>query len=304
VLLFQYSQLVRRPLERMIDQLKEFEHAVAGITRVRELLAEETVLPRPMRPLALPATGPLSVDLDDVSFAYADDGEEVLRSVSLQLPAGRSLGVVGRTGSGKTTLARLVLRLYDPVEGAVRVGGVDLTQVDTEQLRGRVAAVTQDVQLFASTVRDNVTLFRGAAVASDDRIAAVLAELGLGPWLEGLADGLDTEVGPGGAGLSAGEAQLLAFARAFVLDPGLVVLDEASSRLDPATEAVIERAIDRLLRGRSAILIAHRLSSLDRVDDIVVVDQGRVVEAGPRRVLAADPDSRFARLLATAEATR
>jgi ABC-type multidrug transport system fused ATPase/permease subunit len=304
LLLFQYTQMVRRPLERMIDQLKEFEHALAGVTRIRELLAVEPALAPPATPVELPPSGPLAIELDDVTFAYADDGEEVLHHISLRVEPGRSLGIVGRTGSGKTTIGRLLLRLFDPTEGTVRVGGVDLREADPSQLRRRVAVVTQDVQLFASSVRDNVTLFRGDDVADDARITAALADLGLGSWLARLPDGLDTELGPGGAGLSAGEAQLLAFTRVFLTDPAVVVLDEASSRLDPATEHVIERAIDRLLRGRTAVLVAHRLSSLDRVDDIAVLDAGRLVEVGPREQLAADPASRFARLIAAAGAIR
>jgi ABC-type multidrug transport system fused ATPase/permease subunit len=159
--------------------------------------------------------------------------------------------------------------------------------------------VTQEVQLFAATVRENVTLFR-PSLATDETIIDVLGDLGLSHWLAELPNGLDTSLGPGGAGLSAGEAQLLAFARAFVADPAVVVLDEASSRLDPATESLLELAIDRLLAGRTAIVIAHRLASLDRMDDIAVVDDGRIVEHGPRADLAADPASRFAQLLEAA----
>lgn len=298
VLLLQYTQMVRRPFERIVDQLQQYQKALAGMARIGELLAERPVLPDPVgggRPLP---HGPLSIELDDVGFAYADDNEVVLAEVALSLAAGQSLGLVGRTGSGKTTIARLLLRLYDPTAGAVRLGGVDLRHADPTSLRRRVAIVTQDVQVFEASVRDNLTLFRDHP--DDARLQHVLDELGLEPWLDSLPDGLDTELGASGAGLSAGEAQLLAFARAFLADPGLVVLDEASSRLDPGTEAVIERAIDRLLAGRTAVLIAHRLSSLARVDAIAVVDDGRVVEQGPRAGLASDPTSRFARLLAAA----
>ena len=165
--------------------------------------------------------------------------------MSLRLEAGQVLGLLGRTGSGKTTLARLLFRLYDPQQGVIRLGGVDLREPPAAVLRARIGVVTQDVQLFHASVRDNVTFFDRSI--ADERIVALLDELGLGPWRRGLPDGLDTRLAPGGGGLSAGEAQLLAFARVFLKDPGLVILDEASSRLDPATERLLERALDRLL---------------------------------------------------------
>jgi ABC-type multidrug transport system fused ATPase/permease subunit len=303
VLLFQYTQMVRTPFERLIDQLQQYQKALAAVARIGGLLTERPTLSVPARPDRLPARGPLSLDLDRVGFAYPDDGVPVLSGVTLALAPGETLGLVGRTGSGKTTVARMALRLYDPTEGAVRLGGVDLRRVDLATLRRRVAIVTQDVQLFAASVRDNLTLFR-PGLADDDRLREVLAEVGLGGWLTGLPDGLDTVLGPQGGGVSAGEGQLLAFARAFLTDPGLVVLDEASSRLDPATEQRIEAAVDRLLTDRTAVLIAHRLSSLSRVDQIAVVDNGRVVEYGPREALAADLDSRFGRLLDAAGVPR
>ena len=303
VLLFQYTQMVRTPFERLIDQLQQYQKALAAVNRIGGMLAERPSLPAPAHPRQLTASGALSLEFDGVGFAYPDDDVPVLSDVSLRLEPGQTLGLVGRTGSGKTTLARMALRLYDPTAGAVRLGGVDLREVDRESLRRRVAIVTQDVQLFAASVRDNLTLFR-PDLADDDHLREVLAQVGLGDWLAGLPDGLSTALGPQGGGVSAGEGQLIAFARAFLTDPGLVVLDEASSRLDPATEAHIEAAVDRLLAGRTAVLIAHRLSSLSRVDQIAVVDGGQVVEYGPRQGLAADPTSRFGRLLDAAGVTR
>ncbi|MGH3680842.1 MAG: ABC transporter ATP-binding protein, partial [Natronosporangium sp.] len=303
VLLFQYTQMVRAPIERLIDQLKQYQRALAGMARIGDLLSQRRGMSEPARPEPLPPSGPLRLELTGVDFAYPDDDERVLAGVDLHLPAGQTLGLVGRTGSGKTTIARMALRLYDPTTGTVRVGGVDLRDTDPEQRRRRICAVTQDVQLFAATVRDNLTLFR-PELAGDDRLRAVLVEVGLGGWFASLPDGLDATLGQHGAGISAGEAQLLAFARAFLTDPGLVVMDEASSRLDPATEQRIEAAIDRLLADRTAVLIAHRLSSLSKVDQIAVVEDGRVVEYGQRAELAADPASRFARLLDAAGVTR
>jgi ATP-binding cassette subfamily B protein len=237
--------------------------------------------------------GALSLELDHVSFAY--DAEPVLSDVSLRLEPGQVLGLLGRTGSGKTTISRLLLRLHDVSEGAVRLGGVDVRRAGLDDLRGRVALVTQEVQLFAGTLRDNVTLYDPDV--GDARLVEVFEALALGPWLDELPDGLDTLVGAGARGLSAGESQLVALARVFLKDPGLVVLDEASSRLDPHTEQLLEHAVTKLLAGRTGIVIAHRLATVDRADLVVVLDRGRVAELGRREDLAADPDSRLAALL-------
>ena len=208
---------------------------------------------------------------------------------------------MGHTGSGKTTLTRLLFRLYDIDEGAIRLNGVDIRDLALNDLRQQVGLVTQDVQLFAASLRDNLTLFRShhptKPPIADEMIIAELAGLGLGDWFHGLPHGLDTELGTGGQGLSAGESQLLAFTRVFLRAPRLVVLDEASSRLDPATEQRLEQAIDRLLAGRTAIIIAHRLATVQRADDILIMQNGRVVEYGPRLTLSQDPTSRFAHLL-------
>jgi ABC-type multidrug transport system fused ATPase/permease subunit len=295
-LLFRYTDMVREPLERIFEQLPKVQEALAGFARVGELLAHRSAVPDDGR-AALPP-GPLSVELDDVGFAYRE-AVPVLDGLSVTIEAGTVLGVVGRTGSGKSTLARLLLRLLDPVEGTIRVAGTDLRDVRITELRRRVALVTQDVQLFDASLRDNLTLF-GTDRAADDEMIDLLDSLGLGPWFRALPSGLDTVLGPGGAGVSAGEAQLIAFARVFLRDPGLVILDEATSRLDPASEARIERAVDRLFAGRTAVVIAHRLGTLDRADRILLLERGRIVEQGTRRALAADPASRFAGLLAMA----
>ncbi|NOY55215.1 MAG: ABC transporter ATP-binding protein [Actinobacteria bacterium] len=292
-LVFSYSELMRQPMDRIRTQMQDLQKASAALTRVEALFALESRLPLDGTKL-LPA-GALSVTFQDVSFAYhdGDDGSDeiVLSDLAIALEAGRILGVLGRTGSGKTTLARLLTRLYDPVEGTVTLGDVMLRHTDMADLRRRVGMVTQDVQLFHATVRDNLTFF--APGFDDRRIHAVLDELELSDWVQALPQGLDTTLGPGGGGLSAGEAQLLAFTRIFLRDPGLIILDEASSRLDPATEQLIERAVDRLMAGRTGIVIAHRLSTVTRADDILILEGGEVVEFGSRKALAQDPDSRF-----------
>jgi len=219
----------------------------------------------------------------------------VLHNLSFRLQAGRVLGLLGRTGSGKTTIARLLFRWYDPQEGEIRLGDVDLRRARIDALRARIGLVTQDVQLFQASLRDNLTFFDPAV--SDEKLVATLEALGLTGWLARLPQGLDSPIS--GEALSAGEAQLVALARVFLKNPDLVILDEASSRLDPATEALLGQVLDRLLQGRSAVIIAHRLQTVDRADDILILEQGQAIEHGPLRQLAADPDSHFARLLRT-----
>ena len=290
-LVFRYTSMLQQPLERLTRQMNSFQQATGGIVRVRELLAtrarvidgEGGTLPR----------GALSIELDGVSFAY--ETEPVLHRVSCRVEPGEVLGLLGRTGSGKTTISRLLFRLYDPTNGVVRLGGTDIRSVPLAVLRARVGLVTQDVQLFGATLRDNVALFDRRV--SDERLREVFVELGLEAWLRTLPDGLDTRLGAGGRGLSAGEAQLVALARVFLKDPGLVILDEASSRLDAATERLLERALTRLLDGRTGVVIAHRLETVERADRILILEDGDVVEMGQRDELARDPGSRFARLL-------
>ncbi|HVC33626.1 MAG TPA: ABC transporter ATP-binding protein, partial [Chloroflexota bacterium] len=289
-LAFQYTAMLQAPLNRLTRQVRDLQTAAASIERIAWL----TTTPRTIedgRGVELPA-GPLAVEFRDVSFGY-DETSRALREVAFRLAAGRVLGVVGRTGAGKSTLMRLVARLYDPTEGEVRLGGVGLRDTRVADLRRHVGVVTQDVQLFRASVRDNLTLFDPSL--DDARIQSALHDLGLGDWLRALPRGLDTELATNS--VSAGEAQLLAFTRVFLQDPGLVVLDEASSRLDLATERLIENAVQRLFVGRTAIVIAHRLETLRHADDILVLADGRVVEFDRRDRLVADETSRFAQLL-------
>jgi ABC-type multidrug transport system fused ATPase/permease subunit len=290
-MVFRYTTMLRLPLERLSRHMNSFQLAMGGIVRVRELLRIE---PRVVdgEGARLPA-GALSVELDCVSFAY--DAEPVLDTVSFRLEPGEVVGLLGRTGSGKTTLTRLLFRLHDVTAGAVRLGGVDVRRAQLRHLRRRVALVTQDVQLFAGTLRNNVTLYDPSV--DDAELGRVFAALDLDRWLDDLPNGLDTVLGPRGRGLSAGEEQLVAFARVLLTDPGLVVLDEPSSRLDPGTEQLLEHAITRLLEGRTGIVIAHRLATVERADSVVVLDAGRLAEFGDRGVLAGDPSSSYSQLL-------
>jgi ABC-type multidrug transport system fused ATPase/permease subunit len=367
-LIYYYNGVLLARLQGITQELQNLQGASASILRVDELVRTQSAIADGR--LSLPG-GPLAVEFDAVSFAYpeADEGREaspersdgtrgesrstdgvassvvhrssprpVLRDVSFRLEPGTVLGLLGRTGSGKTTVGRLLFRMYDPTAGAVRLGGIDVRAARLSELRRRVGMVTQEVQLFSGSVRDNLTFFDRRI--QDGRILAAISALGLEEWYGSLREGLDTPLAGGGGDLSAGEAQLLALTRVFLKDPGLIVLDEASSRLDPATERLIEGAIDRLLGGedsgrgtrpsasgggtgeggdrpaargsgregrgdqpsamtRTAIVIAHRLSTVRHADEIMVLQGGRVVEHGARSALAADPASAFARLLRT-----
>lgn len=293
-LLIQYATMLRMPLEELTRQLQDLQQAGASIIRVGELLdVKPTIEDGPGAPLP---DGPLSVQFDGVTFGYATD-EPVLKDVSFNLQSGRVLGVLGRTGSGKTTMTRLLFRLYDVNGGAVRVGGADLRELRLDDLRRHIGMVTQEVQLFHATIRDNLTFFDPGI--SDERIMHVIDELGLQEWFSILPDGLDTKLQAGGTGLSAGESQLIAFTRVFLENPGLVLLDEPSSRLDPATERLIASAVERLLSTRTCIIIAHRMETIRRADEVLILDDGRIAEHGERAALEADPASRFSSLLQT-----
>ena len=296
-LIFHYTQMLVMPINRFTQQLDSFQRASAAISRITELDAvRKTVLDPPAEDqVELPVGEPLSVQFDGVTFAYGED--PVLSNVGLHLEPGRVLGLLGRTGSGKTTMTRLLFRLYDPTAGAVRVGGEDIRRMPVEQLRRHISMVTQDVRLFHGTVRDNLTFFDESI--PDERLVEVIDELHMRPWLDSLQDGLDTRLLSEGGGLSAGEAQLLAFARVFLKGSGVLILDEASSRLDRSTEQMIERAVDRLVRDRTVIVIAHHLATVRRCDEIAILENGRLVEHGERERLATDDSTRFHRLLQT-----
>ncbi len=298
-IIFYYIDVMREPLWVIQRQVQDLQQAAASMNRIVALFAEQPTLHDGAE--AVPH-GRLAIQFDHVSFHYADDLDTaILEDVTFTLAPGKILGLLGRTGSGKTTLTRLLFRFYDPTTGAIRLGGadgrfVDLRATSQAAIRQRIALVTQEVQLFHASVRDNLTLFNDAI---DDRhILAALDELGLTGWLVGLPDGLDTRL-EAGESLSAGEAQLLALGRVFLADPGLMILDEASSRLDPATEHLLEQALDKLLAGRTAVIIAHRLGTVQRADEIMVMANGRIIEHGERLLLAADPHSHFRHLLQT-----
>jgi ATP-binding cassette subfamily B protein len=316
-IVFHYTTMLERPIRQITRQMEDLQRAGAGMARIGELLRLESRIQEHAPGIRLPS-GSLELELQNVTFGYADNGqpdgvgaetagesskEMVLQDVSFRLQPGAVLGLLGRTGSGKTTLTRLLLRLHDPDNGVIRLGNAtqltDVRHVPLPDLRQRVGMVTQNVQVFHASVRDNLTLFNDAI--RDEDILQAIYDLGLSEWYQSLPRGLDSELESGGSGLSAGEAQLLAFARIFLQDPGLVILDEASSRLDPVTEHLIERAMEKLVHApqRTAIIIAHRLGTVERADEILILEKGRIREHGRRAALASDPSSRFYSLLQT-----
>lgn len=270
------------PVQQLSQLFNMVQSAGAGLQKLYELLDTPVDVDERPGAIDLPEVG--DIEIDDVSFAYGD-GPRVLRDVSLSIPAGSRLALVGPTGAGKSTLAKLAARLYDPTEGNVRFGGVDLRDATLSSLRGRIVVIPQEGFLFNGTIRDNVRLAR--ADATDAEVDDALRAVGAYDRFAGLVDGLDTEVRERGSRLSAGEKQLVSLARAALADPAVLVLDEATSSLDPGTEALVEGAVDRLLEGRTVVVIAHRLSTSERADFVGVVDGGELVELGSHDDLVA-----------------
>jgi ATP-binding cassette, subfamily B, bacterial len=293
VLGVRFASAIRGPVEQVAWRLQEVQGATGSATRVLQLRAARVEHPdrtQTLRP------GPLAIALENVSLTYDDGTDAVISDINLVVPEGTSLGLVGRSGSGKTTIGRLVLRTINPTEGTVRFGDVDIQTISEQSFRQRVTSIPQEVQLFPGTVRDNVSMF---STHTDSEIREALHDVGLGPWLANQERDLDTPLLArfGGAGLSAGESQLLAFARALVRHPDIVVVDEATSRIDPITQERIAQATVKLLRNRTSIVIAHRLETLMVCDHIAVIENGEIVEFGDRESLIANPESRFATLL-------
>ena len=281
VTLFLVTAMFVGQMDNLVHHLPDIQEGLGAVLRIRQMLA---VAPEPDGGDDLPE-GPLGLELRHLTFAYAE-GTFALTDVDLTVPAGETIALVGRTGSGKSTLAALLSRAVEPERGSVFLGGSDVRDLDLQKLRGAVGVVTQRTEIIAGTLAENIALF--SDVPRSD-IEAAVRELGLTDWAAGMPDGLDTLLGPGGTTLSAGEEQLVAFARLLVRHVQLVVLDEATARMDPLTEARVVAASDRLLSGRTGVLIAHRLGTIERADLVAVLDHGRVVQQGSRAVLARRP---------------
>jgi ATP-binding cassette, subfamily B, bacterial len=284
-----------QPVQIATEVLNEAQNAIAGFRRVLDVLETPPDVADPGNDGERLPTGPVEIRFSDVAFAYPG-GPEVLSDVDLTIAARTKVAVVGETGSGKTTFAKLLTRLMDPSRGEVALAGVPLHAVAFDSLRERVVMVPQDGFLFDASVADNV---RFGGEFSDQRVVDVFAELGLRDWVDGLPNGVHTPVGERGEAMSVGERQLIALARAYLADPDLLVLDEATSAVDPATEVRLQRALEKVTRGRTTVAIAHRLSTAQAADEVIVVDRGRVVQRGPHDVLVTEPDSVYGRLHAS-----
>lgn len=275
----------------LANHLPDLQAGLGAVIRLRQMLAVE---PEPAGGRDVPAASgeALALEIRGLDFAYAE-GSFALRDVDLHVPAGQTIALVGRSGSGKSTLASLLSRAVEPPPGTVLLGGVDVRELDLQRLRAAVGVVTQRTEILSGTLEENITLFGDQPRA---QVEAALAQLGLTGWVAGLPDGLDTPLGAGGTRLSAGEEQLVAFARLLIRDVRVVVLDEATARMDPHTERRVVAAADRLLSGRTGVLIAHRLTTIQRAPLVAVLDHGRVVQQG-RRVELARTEGPFRDLL-------
>ncbi|WP_455142858.1 ABC transporter ATP-binding protein [Candidatus Hodarchaeum mangrovi] len=291
-----YVGLLIDPIIRIVRESQDLTQADASINRINEIFTfQSKISDTGNQPF--PTTSSLELEFSNIFFSYSK-ADITLNDISFKLKAGKKLGVIGRTGSGKTTLSRLLFRLFDPDSGTISLNGmVNIKNLPLKDLRQNIAYVTQQVELFKASLRDNISFFNPKI--SDTQILQIIHELKLTEWYNQLPEGLNTELLSGESGFSAGEAQLIALTRVFLKNPRVVILDEASSRLDPVTENLIDQAISRLLKERTSIIIAHRLSTLEEVDEILLLEKGEIVEYGAREELKQDPNSKYSQLLKT-----
>jgi ATP-binding cassette subfamily B protein len=278
-----YLAQLFEPIQQLSQLYNTVQQSGAALSKLFGLIDTKPTIVERVGSVDLPDRG--TIDVDDVSFAYGANGPNVLSHVALSVAPGERIALVGPTGAGKSTLAKLMARLYDPTEGVITYGGVDLRDATFASLRHRIVVVPQEGYLFQGTILDNVRL--GHEGASDDEVRRAMQRIGVLHHFESLPDGLETEVRERGSRLSAGERQLVSLARVAVADPEVLVLDEATSSLDPGTEADVEAAIAALTEGRTVITIAHRLSTAERADRVAVVDAGGLAELGTHDELVA-----------------
>ena len=292
VALVLYSRRFFQPVDEIANFYNAFQSAVAALEKIANLLAVQPHVKESPEPTPLPASDG-QVDFEDVSFRYTEDGPLVLQPMDLHIPAGQTIALVGQTGAGKSTVAKLIARFYDATEGAVRLDGVDLRDISMEDLTRNIVMVTQEAYLFSGTVADNIAL--GRPGASREEIEAAARAIGADEFIEKLPYGYDTDVNKRGGRVSAGQRQLISFARAFLADPRVLILDEATSSLDIPSERMVQEGLTKLLGRRTSLIIAHRLTTVMIADRVLVVHDGKVVEDGsPTELVAAG--GRFAAL--------
>src|SRR6476469_4745728 len=273
-----YLRMFFEPMQEITQFFNTFQSASSALEKLAGVLAEPPAITDPAHPVALAEPVRGQVSFDDVTFGYVT-GRTVLPGLNLRVPGGQTVALVGTTGAGKTTIAKLIARFYDPTSGAVTLDGVDLRDLTQTELRRHVVMVTQENFMFDGTVADNIRF--GRPDAGDDEVAAAAEAVGADRFINALPEGYDTDVAKRGGRLSAGQRQLVAFARAFLADPTVLILDEATSSLDIPSERMVQRALETVLSDRTALVIAHRLSTVEVADRVLVLEHGRIVEDGP-----------------------
>ncbi|WP_040327898.1 ABC transporter ATP-binding protein [Clostridium ihumii] len=291
-LIFNYTEILRRPLEQIRVNLQELQLSGASIIRVFDLFQVKSNIKYGKE--FLNQKDSLEIQLKNVDFQY-EESIDVLKDISIKLEGGKVLGILGHTGSGKTTLARIIVRMYDVKKGVILLNKKDIKSLNEQVFTDNIAYITQDVEILKGTIRENITMFKN--YIDDKQILDSIYSLGFGKWYESLKNGLETNLEMGSKSISVGEAQLIAFTRVFIKKPKLIILDEATSRIDVETEKLIENALNKILRDRTCIIIAHRLSTLNKADKIMILEKGCVIEFGERKNLLEDKNSTYYNLI-------